>query len=146
MLLFIGHTGCLVYADDLDRFINGQIKFEDIQGDVHKGVPIQGAIIGALQDTLFYSKEEHDLYEKLCYAYVLYVLHDTSDCPSYALYALYLAAKEECSPHKLDWNDLLKRVKSESGMDEYEMMRGEDIYKDYKESGRSYVLPPDDDY
>ena len=69
------------YADDLDRFIEGQIRFEDIQGYLHGDIPIHGAIVGALEEASYYSEKEHDLYEKLCYAYVLYVLHITPDSP-----------------------------------------------------------------
>ena len=58
----------LSYFDDLDRFIEGQIGFEEIQGFVHEDVPLQEAITLALTHARFYSKEEHDLYEKLCYA------------------------------------------------------------------------------
>ena len=75
---------------------------------------------------------------------MLYVLHVTPHCHPWENYALYLAAKDKCSPHKLDWNNLLKKIKSKSGMDKYDMRRGKDIFEDYKESGRSYVLPPDD--
>ena len=137
---------CASYADDLDRFINGEIRYDDIKGFIHGNIPIQGTIILSLQDASFYSKEEHDLYEKLCYAYLLYVLHITPDCPPLEYYALYLAAKDECSPHKLNWNNLLEKIKMETGMKEHDMRRGENIYKNYKESGRSYVLLPDDDY
>ena len=49
------------YAYDLDRFIEGQIRFEDIQGYIPGDIPIQGAIIGALQEVSYYSEEEHDL-------------------------------------------------------------------------------------
>ena len=137
--------GCVGYVDDLDHFIDGQICFDEIQGCIEGGVPIKNAIISTLQEASFYSKEEHELYEKLCYSYVLYVLHALPNCPPCESYALYLAVKEECSPHKLDWNGLQKKIK-ETGMNQDDMRRGEDIYTDYKKSGRDYVLPPDDDY
>ena len=57
--------------NDLDRFISGQIGFEEIQGQVKEGVYIQDAIIGGLSPKCP-SKLEHDLYEKFCYATVLY--------------------------------------------------------------------------
>ena len=54
------------YADDLDRFIEGQIGFEEIQS-----FRLQQKIRLALQNGAYYSEREHDLYEKLCYAAVL---------------------------------------------------------------------------
>ena len=60
--------GDVGYADDLDRFISRQILFEEIQGFIHEDVPVQEEITLALINALFYnSKEEHDLYEKLCW-------------------------------------------------------------------------------
>ena len=127
---------------DLDRFINGEICFEDVQGFIHEHVPIQQAIILGLQSALFYSKKEHYLYEKLCYAHML---HAIENYEPYAWYAIYLAAKSKCSPHKMDWDDLLKKIKEELSMDKYDMVRGENIYKAYVRRGsRGYVLEPDD--
>ena len=54
------------YADDLDRFIEGQIGFDEIQS-----FRLQQKIRLALQNGAYYSEREHDLYEKLCYAEVL---------------------------------------------------------------------------
>ena len=61
-------------GDDLDRFISGQICFDDIQGYILGIIPIERAIRWALKykSRYFYTKEEHDIYEKLCYATVLY--------------------------------------------------------------------------
>ena len=127
------------YADDLDRFIEGQIGFDEIQS-----FRLQQKIILALQDASYYSEKEHDLYEKLCYAYML---HAIPNYGSYALYAKYLVAKDKCSPHKLDWDSLLEKIKMESGMDEDDMERGRDLYEDYVSRGScGYVLPPDDYY
>ena len=55
------------YADDLDRFIDGEIGFEEIQGCIPLGISIQGAIESVF-NVKYHPKEEHDLYEKLCYA------------------------------------------------------------------------------
>ena len=130
---------------DLDRFINGEICFEDIKGFIHEDVSIQGAIICAIQNKLFYSEKEHDLYEKLCYSFILRAKNKIQYYDTYALYAIYLAAKSKCSPHKLDWNNLLEKIKEESDMDKDDMKRGEEIYKDYVRRGSSgYVLQPDD--
>ena len=131
------------YAYDLDRFIEGQIRFEDIQGYIPGDIPIQGAIIGALQEVSYYSEEEHDLYEKLCYAHMLRAVQNYAP---YALYAYYLVAKDKCSHHKLHWDSLLEKIKMESGMDEVDMERGRSLYEGYVRRGsRGYVLSPDDD-
>ena len=104
---------------------------------------IYGAIIGALQKWSYYSEEEHDLYEKLCYAHML---HAIQNYDPYALYAYYLVAKDKCSPHKLDWDSLLEKIQMESGMNEGDMERGRGLYEGYVRRGsRGYVLPPDDD-
>ena len=130
--------GCVRYADDLERFIEGQIGFEEIQS-----FRLQQEIISALQNAFYYSKREHDLYEKLCYAHML---HAIQNYDPYALYAYYLVAKDKCSPHKLDWDSLLEKIKMESGMDEGDMGRGRGLYEGYVRRGsRGYVLPPDDD-
>ena len=129
---------CVGYADDLDRFIEGQIGFEEIQGFVHEDVPIQGAIIDALTLSLFYSKEEHDLYEKLCYAYVLYVLYITPNSPPAEFYAIYLFARGKCVPHKLDWDGLLEKIKMESGMNDVDIARGTSTYKICQKKGGYY--------
>ena len=142
LLLFAGYVRHPGYADDLDRFIEGQIGFDDIQGCIHEDIPIRGAIVGALQDASFYPNEEHDLYEKLCYAHMLRAMQNYDH---YALYAIYLAAKSKCSPQKLDWNSLLEKIKEGSGMDENDMLEGEKIYKDYAKRGsRGRILTPDD--
>ena len=124
--------GCVGYTDDLDRFIEGQIRFEDIQGYLHGDIPIYGAIIGALQEGSYYSEEEHDLYEKLCYAHML---HAIQNYDPYALYAYYLVAKDKCSPHKLDWDSLLEKIQMESGMNEGDMERGRGLYEGYVRRG-----------
>ena len=130
----------MAYADDLDRFISGQIRYEEIQGFVHEDVPAQQAITLALESAMFYSKEEHDLYEKLCYASVLqhmeYFYHEE-------LYAIYLFAKGKCFPHKLDWDSFLEKIKSESGMDDTDIVRGTGMYEECQRKGGYYsdLLP-----
>ena len=128
---------------DLDRFIDGQIGFEEIQGFVHEDVPIQEAIMLALTHAPFYSKEEHDLYEKLCYAHVLYVLHITPNSPPVEFYAIYLFAKGICSPHKLDWSALLEKIKMESGVNDTDIARGTSWYEECQRKGGHYsdLLP-----
>ena len=118
------------YADDMDRFIEGQIGFEEIQS-----FRLQQKIILALQNKLFYSKEEHDLYEKLCYAEVLYSMKFDDGAE---LYAIYLFAKNGCFPHKLDWDGLLEKIKRESGMDDADIIEGTDMYEECKERGGCY--------
>ena len=126
---------CLGYADDLDRFISGQIRYEEIQGFVHEDVPIQGAIMLPLTHARFYSKEEHDLYEKLCYAEVLYSMTFDNGAE---LYAIYLFAKNGCFPHKLDWDSLLEKIKRESGMNDADIIEGTDMYEECKKKGGCY--------
>jgi hypothetical protein len=125
----------LLNADDLDRFIEGQIGFDEIQGCICEVIPIQNAITSALQEASYYSKEEHDLYEKLCYAAVLrhMMLDDGAE-----LYAIYLFAKNGCFPHKLDWDGLLEKIKRESGMDDADIIEGTDMYEECKERGGCY--------
>ena len=141
--MFICHMECAGYADDLDRFIKGQIRFEDIQGFVHKDVLVQEAITHALTHALFYSKEEHDLYEKLCYAEVLHCMqyYDRSE-----LYAIYLFAKGICSTHKLDWGGLLAKLKRESGINDRDIASGTNMYKECQRKGGYYndLLPLED--
>ena len=60
-------------TDDLDRFIQGEIEFEDIEGCICENISIQNAIIDAAGRDSDFSDEEHDLYEKLCYADVLFI-------------------------------------------------------------------------
>ena len=124
---------------DLDRFINGQIEFDEIQGYVKEGVEIQDAIKGVLHSECP-SKDLHDLYEKLCYAYVL---HDMQFYTPHSLYAGYLVAKEVSSPHKLNWDLLLKIIVKKSNMDVYDMSRGQGLYEDYKSGFRSSWLSDD---
>ena len=94
---------------DLDRFIDGQIGFEEIQGFVHEDVPIQGAIMLPLTHARFYSKEEHDLYEKLCYAHVLYVLHITPNSPPVEFYAIYLFVNDTDIARGTSWYEECQR-------------------------------------
>ena len=117
--------GYMGYADDLDRFIKGQIEFDDIQG----------AITSALQQASYYSQEEHDLYEKLCYAKVLYSMTFDNGAE---LYAIYLFAKNGCFPHKLDWDSLLEKIKRESGMNNADIIEGTDMYEECKKKGGCY--------
>ena len=130
-------------ANDLDRFIEGRIRFEDMQGYLHGDIPIYGAVIGALEKASYHSQEEHDLYEKLCFAYVLYVLHITPNSSPAEFYAIYLFAKGICSPHKLDWDGLLEKIKMESGMNDVDIARGTSMYKICQKKGGYYsdLLP-----
>ena len=88
-------------TDDLDRFIQGEIEFEDIEGCICENISIQDAIIDAAGRDSDFSDEEHDLYEKLCYADVL-LYTKYNDSQPYNIYAFYLFSKKICSPHKLD--------------------------------------------
>ena len=128
---------------DLDRFINGQIEFDEIQGYVKEGVEIQDAIKGVLHSECP-SKDLHDLYEKLCYAYVLHSMQYSMQfyTPS-SLYSVYLVAKEVSSPQKLNWDLLLKIIEKKSNMDEYDMARGQGLYEDYKSGFSSSWLSDD---
>ena len=121
-------------AKDLDRFINGEICLEEIKGYVHGHVPIENAIINALTNALFY-KNEHDLYEKLCFASVLRTLGIFKQTEGAYLYGRYLALKDKCRPHKLNWACLLRKIKKESNMNKYEMEEGESNYNYYKRTG-----------
>ena len=126
--------GCMGYADDLDRFIDGEISFEEIQGYIPLGISIQGAIESVF-NVKYHPKEEHDLYEKLCYAAVLrhMKLDDGAE-----LYAIYLFAKNGCFPHKLDWDSLLEKIKRESGMNNADIIEGTDMYEECKKKGGCY--------
>ena len=128
---------------DLDRFIDGQIGFEEIQGFVHEDVPIQEAIMLALTQIKFYSKEEHYLYEKLCYAHVLYVLHITPNSPPVEFCAIYFFARGKCSPHKLDWDGLLEKIKMESEVNDVDIARATSWYEQCQKKGGYYsdLLP-----
>ena len=131
-----------MFTDDLDRFIKGEIGFEEIQGCIPSGITIKGAIISVL-NAKYHPKEEHDLYEKLCYAHVLYVLHITPNSPPVEFYAIYLFAKGICSPHKLDWSALLEKIKMESGVNDTDTARGTSWYEECQRKGGHYsdLLP-----
>ena len=135
------HAGCVGYTKDLDRFINGQIEFEEIQGYIKNEVHIQDAIRHVLKGKCT-SKEKHDLYEKLCYATVLYSMRFYS--PS-SLYSEYLVAKEVSSPHKLNWENFLKKIKKEFNMNSIDIVRGQGLYEDYKSGINSSWLSDDSD-
>ena len=134
-------SGCMDYADDLDRFINGQIRLEDMQGYIKKNTSIQIAISRALLDAAYYSEKEHDLYEKLCYASVLNSMGHLS---AHSLYSKYLVAKRLCAPHKLDWDCLLRKIRIEANINEHAMLYGQDLYERYA-SGCSSSWYSDDD-
>ena len=113
------------YADDLDRFIEGEIGFKEIQS-----CRLQQKIILALKNASYYSEREHDLYEKLCYAAVLrHMKLDNGE----ELCAIYLFAKNGCFPHKLDWDGLLEKIKMESGIDALDILHGGDLYEECQE-------------
>ena len=118
------------YADDLDRFIEGQIGFEEIQS-----FRLQQKISLDLQNGAYYSEREHDLYEKLCYAAVLrHMKLDKGE----ELCAIYLFAKNGCFPHKLDWDGLLEKIKMESGMDALDILHGAHLYEECQRNGGHY--------
>ena len=136
----------LNHSNDLENFIKGEIRFEDIKGHTEEGCSIYWSIISARQETSFYSKDEQDLYEKLCYADVLRLMHDFEPCdePS-ELYAKYLALKDKCSQHKLDWDCLLNKIKKISKMNVDDLETGKKFYKSYKEGGGDiYEYFPED--
>jgi hypothetical protein len=135
IFFIIYNMGYMGYADDLDRFIKGQIEVDDIRGCICRGIPIQNAITSALQEASYYSQEEHDLYEKLCYAEVLYSMTFDNGAE---LYAIYLFAKNGCFPHKLDWDSLLEKIKRESGMNDADIIEGTDMYEECKKKGGCY--------
>ena len=122
---------------DLDRFINGDISFDEIQS-----FRLQQYVMSAFNVSSLYSKEEHDLYEKLCYAEVLHCMEDYNH---EELYAIYLFAKCKCFPHKLDWDGLLEKIKVESGVDYVDIARGTSMYEECQKKGGYYsdLLPTD---
>ena len=131
-------------TDDLARIIDGRIGFEEIQDYIKEDVSVQDAIMNAYKSKASDSKASHDFCEKLCYASVLY---NMGFFPPHALYAIYLTARNNCSPHKLNWDCLLEKIKKKLEMTEEDMEHGKRIYEDYQErGGRGYLLPPDDDY
>ena len=132
------------WVNDLDRFINGEICFEEILGYIKVGVSrisIQGAI-SSIFNVKHCPKEEHNLYEKLCYAEVL---HCMEDYDHEELYAIYLFAKGRCFPHKLDWGGLLEKIKSESGINEIDIAYGTSMHEECQRKGGYYsdLLPTD---
>ena len=139
----------LNHSNDLERFINGEIRFEDIQGDIpgHIGrrFSIFWSIIDARNKASFYSKNEQDLYEKLCYADALSLMDNPLEpCENYAY---YLTLKDKCSQHKLDWDCLLNKIKKVSKMNVDDIKTGKKYYKNYKEGGGDiFKYFPDDDY
>ena len=72
-------------ATDLNRFINWDIEFKEIEGSVNDDVDIQNAIINSIHNFLFY-KNDLDLYEKLCYSDFLRDIQYYSNCELYAAY------------------------------------------------------------
>ena len=123
--------------DDLDRYIQGQIEFEDIQGCINENISIREAIIDAAGKYSNFSNEEHVLYEKLCYADVLLYTKYNGAQP-YNIYAFYLFQKKISSPHKLDWARLLEKIKRESGMNYQDILSGKSIYKNCLKRGGNY--------
>ena len=125
--------------DDLDRFIMGEIGFHEIQGRTDHDCSIYWSIISiisARKEASYYSKDEHDFYEKLCYADVLRTIQEPSlRLSPHNVYAKYLAEKDLCSPHKLDWNLLFEKIKKITEMNKFEMDYGESLYKDYQKGG-----------
>ena len=123
----------------LDRFIKGEIGFEEIQGCIPSGITIKGAIISVL-NAKYHPKEEHDLYEKLCYAEVLLCMESYTHA---SLCAVYFFARGKCSPHKLDWDGLLEKIKMESGVNDVDIARGTSWYERCQKKGGYYsdLLP-----
>ena len=138
----------LNHSNDLERFINGEIRFEDIQGDIPghigEGPSIYWSIIDARKEASFYSKNEQDLYEKLCYADALRLMDDPLEpCEKYVY---YLTLKDKCSRHKLDWDCLLNKIKKVSKMNVDDIETGKKFYKSYKEGGGDIFKYFIDDY
>ena len=133
---------------DLDRFINGEISFEEIQGccNEHSDSYIKNYIIFAKYERCFYSNDEHDLYEKLCYANILRLVNDhkNKEDENDWVYAQYLYAKDITYPHKMNWDILLEKIIKETNMTEYDMDRGESYY--YKKKLETGSWPCDEDY
>ena len=130
---------------DLDRFINGEISWEEIQ-DLYDGQPVKWLIVASFTEASYYSQDEHDLFEQLCYANILRItdLHKREGWQDYEkLYADYLLAKDISSTHKMNWDTLLEKIIKETNMSELDMDIGENIlYKTYQETGS---WPNDDD-
>ena len=137
----------------LDRFIQGEIAFSDIDDNIRicELFSLERAIRGALEDVslLIYIVED-DLFEKLCYANVLW-WHQNFDHE--VLYAIYLFAKGKCPLHKLDWDALLEKLKKEFWINGRDIVEGTNMYKECQKKGGNYsdLLPSDyyddnDDY
>ena len=131
---------------DLDRFINGEISFEEIQGccNEHSDSYIKDCIIFAKVKRCFYSNDEHDLCEKLCYANILRLVNDHKGDENDWVYAQYLYANDITYPHKMNWDILLEKIIKETNMTEYDMDRGESYY--YKKKLETGSWPCDEDY
>ena len=128
---------------DLDRFINGEITWEEIQGIYHDR-SVKWLMVDIFTEACYYSKDEHDLFEKLCYANVLRINDLFKDtCDYYYTYAKYLYAKDVSFPHKMGWDILLEKIIKETHMSELDIKLGKDYYKTYQETGS---WPCDDDY
>ena len=130
---------------DLSRFINGEIAWEEIQ-DLYNDLPVKWLMISSFEGASFYSKDEHDIFEKLCYANILRTNNDFNkeglEENAY-IYSKYLLAKDISLPHKMDWNILLEKIIRENNMSKLDMDEGERNYKIYRETGSwSYI----DDY
>ena len=122
----------------LDRFIQGEIAFSDIDDNIRicELFSLERAIRGALEDVslLIYIVED-DLFEKLCYANVLWC-HQSFEHE--VLYAIYLFAKGKSRLNKLDWDDLLEKLKKESWMDGKDIVEGTNMYKECQKKGGNY--------
>ena len=131
---------------DLARFINGEISFEEIHED--SDPYIKNHIICAFKNTLFYSYDKHDLYEKLCFANIIRLVNlcKKNEEEYDWLYAQYLYARGIAYPHKMNWDILLEKIIKETNMTEYDMVNGENYYyKPYLETG-SWPCYDDYDY
>ena len=125
-------------TDDLDRFIQGEIEFEDIEGCICENISIQDAIIDAAGRDSDFSDEEHDLYEKLCYADVLlYTKYIMTLNLTIYMHFIYFR-KKYALLHKLDWDCLFAMIIKESRMHYNDIKVGKSIYKDCLNRGGEY--------
>ena len=120
------------YINDLDRFIKGEICFDEIKGYISQD-KIYWAIIYTGRESLFYSEEEHDLYEKICYADILRICQDLKDNrhEPFHLYRKYLYLKDISAPHILDWDNWIENIKKEMNMEEWVIKRAESWNENY---------------
>jgi hypothetical protein len=57
------------------------------------------------------------------------------ECETRWLYEFYLAEKNKCLSHKLDWEQLLKKIKKDTQMSERDLVTGEMYFEEHKITG-----------